>query len=584
MTHVFISYHHEDRQLAQVLHNNLEEAGISAWMDPEIRAGEIWRGEIDEAIRKSSTLLVIISAAAVKSLYVNYEWAFALGAGIKVIPLLRGIRAEEMHPRLAGFQALDFTDPLARPWNELFAALKGVAPKLSSILEQAAAALQSLNSAERLQAVDTIAQMSDPAAVEMLRGACRHTVWDVRYKAALALAEIKDSSAIPVLLEFFLKKPGQGEEEANEAWKNMNVITALGSAAVPALIQSLKNPIGLIRTRAAQALETLQDDSALPALIEALQDKEAEVRAAVLEAIGKFGSRVSVDVVIPCLNDDSASVKIAAASTLNRIGDGRASVKLTSLLTDSNSEVRSAAAEALVNLADSMSIPALIRSLKDEDRLVRGNAAKILGKFKAGEAVPALLEATQTEEAWSRARAFEALQSIGDENTVQGLCKLMLDHGKLNRIQAAETLCEIRHHAAMPAFLDEIRDEEDDPIVRGRAALGLGKIGGSAAIPVLVKLLEDEHSFVRALAAQGLGETGDPAVIPVLIKMLEDKDYDVRELVVRALGQIGDPAAIPALTRLLEHEESNYVQFPAKKVLEELTVEDKRRRKKLQKT
>ena len=58
-----------------------------------------------------------MTPAAKASEYVTYEWAFAWGAGIKVIPIL--LKETELHPRLETLQNLDFTNRNARPWDAL---------------------------------------------------------------------------------------------------------------------------------------------------------------------------------------------------------------------------------------------------------------------------------------------------------------------------------------------------------------------------------------------------------------------------------------------------------------------------------
>ena len=45
--------------------------------------------------------------------------------------------------------------------------------------------------------------------------------------------------------------------------------------------------------------------------------------------------------------------------------------------------------------------------------------------------------------------------------------------------------------------------------VRVSAALTLGKVGGSAAVPSLIKALSDQNNCVRGIAAQSLGKIGD---------------------------------------------------------------------------
>jgi hypothetical protein len=58
-----------------------------------------------------------MTTEAKASQYVTYEWAFAWGAGVKVIPIL--LKKTELHPRLESRQFLDFTNRNARPWDTL---------------------------------------------------------------------------------------------------------------------------------------------------------------------------------------------------------------------------------------------------------------------------------------------------------------------------------------------------------------------------------------------------------------------------------------------------------------------------------
>jgi len=82
-----------------------------------LQAGEDWREMIDRAIRESMAVIAILSPESVASAYVTYEWAFALGAGVPVVPVL--LRATPLHPRLEELQFLDFTNRRARPWTAL---------------------------------------------------------------------------------------------------------------------------------------------------------------------------------------------------------------------------------------------------------------------------------------------------------------------------------------------------------------------------------------------------------------------------------------------------------------------------------
>jgi tetratricopeptide (TPR) repeat protein len=137
--HVFISYKHDDSEFAENLIHRVEKEGFTTWIDNEsLHPGDDWREGIDQAIRDAFALIVIMSPDAKASEYVTYEWAFAWGCGIKVIPVM--YRATKLHPRLGSLQYLDFTNSV-RPWDRLMRTLKRAESKAleaSNVLQVAA--------------------------------------------------------------------------------------------------------------------------------------------------------------------------------------------------------------------------------------------------------------------------------------------------------------------------------------------------------------------------------------------------------------------------------------------------------------
>jgi CheY-like chemotaxis protein len=122
MAQVFISYKREDVDFAENVSSRLEREGFDVWADSKIAAGEEWRNAIDIAIGNSVVLIVIMTPEAKASEYVTYEWAFAWGIGIKVIPIM--LRPTTLHPRLEALQYLDFTNIKSRPWDKLIGEAK----------------------------------------------------------------------------------------------------------------------------------------------------------------------------------------------------------------------------------------------------------------------------------------------------------------------------------------------------------------------------------------------------------------------------------------------------------------------------
>lgn len=118
MGQIFISYAHVDSDFAEILCLKLKEAGYNLWIDYlGLKAGDDWRSGIEDAIKKSSALVLIMSPASLKSPYVTFEWAFAYGVGVQIIPVL--YQDCELHPKLEVWQYLSFTHRTLRPWDSL---------------------------------------------------------------------------------------------------------------------------------------------------------------------------------------------------------------------------------------------------------------------------------------------------------------------------------------------------------------------------------------------------------------------------------------------------------------------------------
>lgn len=243
MAQVFLSYKHDDGDFAQILRDRIEKAGFAGWIDDNLQAGEDWREMIDRAIRESMALIVVLSPDAVASEYVTYEWAFALGAGVPVIPVM--LKPTPLHPRLDELQFLDFTNRRARPWDLLLERLEG----LGRPSEKKGRSRGKTTKGE--------------AELDALRGQLADKHWDVRAEAVRALGDRRDRAAVPVL------------------------------ARLLAGDRSLR-----VRAAAAQALGWIGDEAAVPDLIAALDGDHAQVQAAARDALRRIGTddaRAAVD-------------------------------------------------------------------------------------------------------------------------------------------------------------------------------------------------------------------------------------------------------------------------------------------------
>lgn len=112
---------------------------------------------------------------------------------------------------------------------------------------------------------------------------------------------------------------------------------------------------------------------------------------------------------------------------------------------------------------------------------------------------------------------------------------------RIRRLLMGLFLCLLWAH---PAFADRIdmlaeslaKDPSDR--VRVQAAVVLGKLGDTRAVPPLSRALGDHEETVRAAAATALGKLGDPAARAPLERLLSDRSRLVRNAVKLALAQL----------------------------------------------
>jgi len=361
--HVFVAYKHEEKAFVDMLIRQVQMAGFQVWVDAEqLRAGENWREEINFAIKDAFALVVVITPDAKLSEYVTYEWAFAQGAGVKVIPIMLH-QTFKLHPQMELLQYLDFTDQARPPWDKLIRRLfeiQGenqphtvmVSRDAPPAVKSAVAALDSHNAEERRSALKSLAQMNHPAAYAALVGAVQHTARDVRVDAAFllakqtshqepaavpglldalgdedirvriaackALGDIAAPSAVPELLHILNK-----DSDNDLRWAATGALGKMGVAAVPGLVQALQDDDWKVRRSAADALWGLREPTAVPGLLEALFDKNDVVRQAAGGAIDAMGE-IAVSGLAEALKMGNSGVRQKAADLLREIGTPQA--------------------------------------------------------------------------------------------------------------------------------------------------------------------------------------------------------------------------------------------------------------------
>ena len=189
-----------------------------------------------------------------------------------------------------------------------------------------------------------------------------------------------------------------------------------------------------------------------------------------------------------------------------------------------------------LRLRNNVSLQDLLNDLTSGNEVRAEEAVPLLIEL-GKEAVPALLELTRSAEVDHR---WWGLRTLAQSPNAQ-----------------ADWL--------IPFLSDPARE------VRQCAALGLAIKPDESAIPSLIQALSDEDSMVSSLAVNALVKIGGPAVLP-LIDIVKSAPQSARIHALRALAEIRDHRAIPIMMKVME-EDSVLLQHWAKEGLDRLGLD-----------
>jgi hypothetical protein len=101
--------------------------------------------------------------------------------------------------------------------------------------------------------------------------------------------------------------------------------------------------------------------------------------------------------------------------------------------------------------------------------------------------------------------------------------------------------------------LIEYLEQNENPIVRTRAAWGLGVIASKEATPALIKALDDENANVRFISIWSLGDIGDERAVDPLVGWLSSEEPRMSIQASKSLISIGKDAC----PKLIEEGQAN---------------------------
>ncbi|MDK2889454.1 MAG: hypothetical protein PWR21_85 [Methanoculleus sp.] len=329
-------------------------------------------------------------------------------------------------------------------------------------------------------------------------------------------------------------------------------------------------------------IEGLWQTKDYPGLIDALDGEEPASRADAARTLSALGVS-AVPEILGALENAGPASRLRMSEALASAGVSSVPL-LLALIGRASPALQASMARAIAG-TDGSIFDALLSALHHEQPAVR-SAAVIALRGMGRKAIPPLVEALRDRDRSVRREAAGALAALhwapDDLKEKVWFYYLLEDWAELARLQGA----------AVPALLKALDNKE--PRIRGESARTLGKIRDARAIPALIRAVEDPQADVRVRAAEALGELGSDRAKPALVGALNDPCHPVRMEAAWALDRLdwipqndleragyliakeqwtelvrmGRPA-IPALIRALEVEYSG-VRTGASEALRQL--------------
>jgi len=364
------------------------------------------------------------------------------------------------------------------------------------------------------------------------------------------------------------------ELEVMEGW----MFQHFGQAAVPGLIEAMKEPSGwLVITE----LQVLASPATMRALTDAFQHEHPSVRAGVANVIYGIARgpgrnnpelaeplREAIPVLLGTLKTEHDSETIRMAGWF--LHEFAPSLDPTfsfspALLGCNNPYVLAMAARDHPERFQSEEVvPLLITSLESADSKLRSTAAEALSIFQPEHPniVPVFVDHVIHRDARCAVQFSNLDRFI--EKALPPLRQAMHDASPQRRASILHALGWSGSEAVVPTIIEMLRDNDEE--VRSQAVSSLYFFKDSSAKPLLIQAFHDPGQYVRQSARWAFRNRRPLALasLPEFVGLLETGDARGRvsaALAIRDLGENGR-TALPALQRNLEHEDP-YVRLGA---------------------
>ncbi|OHB76377.1 MAG: hypothetical protein A2Z34_07265 [Planctomycetes bacterium RBG_16_59_8] len=431
-------------------------------------------------------------------------------------------------------------------------------------------------------AFDTIVDVARRKAIPTVMRVLEHEEKEMRLNAIAAVERLKMRDATTRLIGLL------GDDDRSVRREAMYVLGELRPVeSTKEIRRMLMDEDPLIRRTAVNFFAFWRIKEAVGDIRKLLKDREEEVCVGAIRALARLEAKEAIPDVRELLQSPSESIQSAALGFLGKMGAKDIAPHLVKLMGSGDDRVQYAAVSGLGEIGAVEALPGIMELIEKWKK--EGHPpwfAPTLRKLCGKEDAPRLMSLLDHPNKWVRLEIAGVLGDIGIRESGSKIVDILKDEDGYARTHpAVAALDKLKARETIPAIMNILNDERMGIKGRGNAALALGKLGATEAIPSIIALFKrSDDAIVNELcdavialnatetvpeiiklierggrvserAAMTLGWLGAKETAPRLRNLLANIDGDIRGGAAYALGLLGAREAIPDLMLSLEDEE-----------------------------
>ena len=331
------------------------------------------------------------------------------------------------------------------------------------------------------------------------------------------------------------------------------IVTVRPDRAVKLVVGALKGEDEQMQAVAVGLLREIAGAEMIEAVTAELPNLSVTGQVRVLSALGDRGGRSALPAVISATKSAEADVRVAAFGALGGLGDASSVDLLAQAAATAKGAEQEAARQGLYRLRGLEADEKILASIPQADSKVKVELIRSIGERNMVTAVETLLKTAQARQAEVRLESLKVLKVIADQTHLPALLDLLISsRSEAERTEAENTVAAVAREISdkdrrADSILAVLPSVERQLEARCSMLRVLGKIGGSDALGVLQKALEDRNGQVQVTAVRALSDWPSPEPIDSLWKVAKDSENEIQRVLalrgfVRLIGLSDRPA------------------------------------------